>query len=255
MAARIAKSFASPTNQVFRLCGRNSGGLPDGKTTAKKAAASQRTGVTSNSRLGRSLSSPSASFKSLLGTRRRSTSVFFRYSSCSLLPLHSAIASAKLVPQLNSTADTLLQGTTTTTKPFFFFFFFFFLGVSEKLEMQQCFSQDFWYLWLILQTTNVEQARILGQTCTDPQTKNPSVRETNCASLLLHFTSSRKTKQKMQQGLLQGLLMLWCYFMMFFCQEECGLLTTIKMSQCCNCSHHAAIIRKASRKKKPNIAR
>jgi hypothetical protein len=48
-----------------------------------------------------------------------------------------------MVPQLNSTADTLLQGTTTTTKPFFFFFFFFFLGVSEKLEMQQCFSQDF----------------------------------------------------------------------------------------------------------------
>jgi hypothetical protein len=123
MAARIAKSFASPTNQVFRLCGRNSGGLPDGKTTAKKAAASQRTGVTSNSRLGRSLSSPSASLKSLLGTRRRATSVFFRYSSCSLLPLHSAIASAKMVPQLNSTADTLLQGTTTTTtKPFFFFF-------------------------------------------------------------------------------------------------------------------------------------
>ncbi|CAK9274654.1 unnamed protein product [Sphagnum jensenii] len=109
MAARIAKSFASPTKQVFRLCGRNSGGLPDGATTAKKAAGSQRTGVTSNSRLGRSLSSPSASLKSLLGTRRRATSVFFRYSSCSLLPLHSAIASAKMVPQLNSTADTLLQ--------------------------------------------------------------------------------------------------------------------------------------------------
>jgi hypothetical protein len=60
-----------------------------------------------------------------------------------LLPLHSAIASAKMVPQLNSTADTLLQGTTTTTKPFFFFFFFFFFGVSEKLEIQQWFSQDF----------------------------------------------------------------------------------------------------------------
>lgn len=118
MAARIAKSFASPTKQAFRLCGRNSGGLPDGATTAKKAAALQRTGVTSNSRLGRSLSSPSASLNSLLGTRRRATSVFFRYSSCSLLPLHSAIASAKMVPQLNSTADTLLQG----TKPFFFFF-------------------------------------------------------------------------------------------------------------------------------------
>jgi hypothetical protein len=38
MAARIAKSFASPTKQVFRVCDRNSGGLPDGATTAKKSS-------------------------------------------------------------------------------------------------------------------------------------------------------------------------------------------------------------------------
>ncbi|CAK9265582.1 unnamed protein product [Sphagnum jensenii] len=116
MAARMAKSWSSTTKQVFKIC-RNSG-VPD---TAATTAAQRAVVASNSSRLTSSVSSPSRSFKSLFETRRPA-SVFFRLPgelACvqSLLPLHSAVASARMVPQLNATADTLLQAQARFLKP------------------------------------------------------------------------------------------------------------------------------------------
>ncbi|CAK9867987.1 unnamed protein product [Sphagnum jensenii] len=95
MAARMAKSWSSTTKQVFKIC-RNSG-VPD---TAATTAAQRAVVASNSSRLTSSVSSPSRSFKSLFETRRPA-SVFFRLPgelACvqSLLPLHSAVASARM---------------------------------------------------------------------------------------------------------------------------------------------------------------